>query len=83
MLIAVCSLTSPLLFTASGYLSFSIMRVLEIFKDYPPAIEVCAPFARNPAWTWPCCPVGCAGAVSPDRWPGLASGLPELLPRVA
>ncbi|XP_059257715.1 membrane protein MLC1 isoform X2 [Mustela nigripes] len=39
MLIAICSLTSPLLFTASGYLSFSIMRILEIFKDYPPAVE--------------------------------------------
>lgn len=41
VLIAICSLTSPLLFTASGYLSFSIMRILEIFKDYPPAIKVC------------------------------------------
>lgn len=40
MLIAICSLASPLLFTASGYLSFSIMRVLEIFRDYPPAIKV-------------------------------------------
>nr|XP_021543447.1 membrane protein MLC1-like [Neomonachus schauinslandi] len=39
VLIAICSLTSPLLFTASGYLSFSIMRILELFKDYPPAIE--------------------------------------------
>ncbi|XP_025782131.1 membrane protein MLC1 [Puma concolor] len=39
VLIAICSLTSPLLFTASGYLSFSIMRILEIFKDYPPAIK--------------------------------------------
>lgn len=41
VLIAICSLTSPLLFTASGYLSFSIMRILELFKDYPPTIEVC------------------------------------------
>lgn len=40
VLIAICSLASPLLFTASGYLSFSVMRVLEIFKDYPPAIKV-------------------------------------------
>ncbi|XP_019653072.1 membrane protein MLC1 isoform X2 [Ailuropoda melanoleuca] len=39
VLIAICSLASPLLFTASGYLSFSIMRVLEIFRDYPPAIK--------------------------------------------
>jgi len=39
VLIAICSLTSPLLFTASGYLSFSIMRILELFKDYPPTIE--------------------------------------------
>uniref|UniRef100_A0A8C0N4T2 Modulator of VRAC current 1 n=1 Tax=Canis lupus familiaris TaxID=9615 RepID=A0A8C0N4T2_CANLF len=39
VLIAICSLTSPLLFTASGYLSFSIMRIMEIFKDYPPAIK--------------------------------------------
>lgn len=41
MLIAISSLTSPLLFTASGYLSFSVMRIVEIFKDYPPAIKVC------------------------------------------
>ncbi|XP_008567173.1 PREDICTED: membrane protein MLC1 isoform X1 [Galeopterus variegatus] len=39
VLIAVSSLTSPLLFTASGYLSFSVMRIVEIFKDYPPAIK--------------------------------------------
>lgn len=39
VLIAISSLTSPLLFTASGYLSFSVMRVVEIFKDYPPAIK--------------------------------------------
>ncbi|KAM5288869.1 membrane protein MLC1 [Ctenodactylus gundi] len=39
VLIAICSLTSPLLFTASGYLSFSVMRVVEVFKDYPPAIK--------------------------------------------
>ncbi|XP_042553994.1 membrane protein MLC1 isoform X5 [Dipodomys spectabilis] len=38
-LIAISSLTSPLLFTASGYLSFSVMRIVEIFKDYPPAIK--------------------------------------------
>lgn len=40
VLIAISSLTSPLLFTASGYLSFSVMRIVEIFKDYPPAIKV-------------------------------------------
>ncbi|NP_001363408.1 membrane protein MLC1 isoform 2 [Homo sapiens] len=39
VLIAISSLTSPLLFTASGYLSFSIMRIVEMFKDYPPAIK--------------------------------------------
>ncbi|XP_038199491.1 membrane protein MLC1 isoform X5 [Arvicola amphibius] len=39
VLIAISSLTSPLLFTASGYLSFSVMRIVEIFKDYPPAIK--------------------------------------------
>ncbi|XP_064141276.1 membrane protein MLC1 isoform X4 [Loxodonta africana] len=39
VLLAITSITSPLLFTASGYLSFSIMRVVEIFKDYPPAVK--------------------------------------------
>ncbi|XP_037371098.1 membrane protein MLC1 isoform X2 [Talpa occidentalis] len=39
VLIAVSSLTAPLLFTAAGYLSFSVMRVLEIFRDYPPSIK--------------------------------------------
>ncbi|XP_038612427.1 membrane protein MLC1 [Tachyglossus aculeatus] len=39
VLIAISSVTSPLLFTASGYLSFSIMRIVDIFKDYPPAIK--------------------------------------------
>ncbi|XP_074871753.1 membrane protein MLC1 isoform X5 [Carettochelys insculpta] len=38
VLIAISSVTSPLLFTASGYLSFSIMRVVDIFKNYPPAV---------------------------------------------
>jgi membrane protein MLC1 len=41
VLIAVCSLAAPLLFTASGYLSFSIMRIMDVFKDYPPAFKVC------------------------------------------
>ncbi|XP_077025336.1 membrane protein MLC1 isoform X1 [Tamandua tetradactyla] len=39
VLVAVSSVTSPLLFTASGYLSFSIMRIVELFKDYPPALK--------------------------------------------
>ncbi|XP_044533662.1 membrane protein MLC1 isoform X4 [Gracilinanus agilis] len=39
VLIAISSVTSPLLFTASGYLSFSIMKIVAIFKDYPPAIK--------------------------------------------
>ncbi|KAM9684862.1 membrane protein MLC1 isoform 1-T1 [Dama dama] len=39
VLIAVCSLAAPLLFTASGYLSFSIMRIMDVFKDYPPAFK--------------------------------------------
>ncbi|XP_063119707.1 membrane protein MLC1 isoform X3 [Rattus norvegicus] len=39
VLITISSLTSPLLFTASGYLSFSVMRIVEIFKDYPPDIK--------------------------------------------
>ncbi|XP_022452486.1 membrane protein MLC1 isoform X1 [Delphinapterus leucas] len=36
VLIAICSLAAPLLFTASGYLSFSVMRIMDVFKDYPP-----------------------------------------------
>ncbi|XP_021240414.1 membrane protein MLC1 isoform X2 [Numida meleagris] len=39
VLIAISSVTSPLLFTASGYLSFSIMQVVDIFKNYPPAVK--------------------------------------------
>ncbi|XP_067420466.1 membrane protein MLC1 [Emydura macquarii macquarii] len=39
VLIAISSVTSPLLFTASGYLSFSIMRVIDIFTNYPPAVK--------------------------------------------
>ncbi|XP_048355590.1 membrane protein MLC1 isoform X1 [Sphaerodactylus townsendi] len=39
VLIAISSVTSPLLFTASGYLSFSIMQIVDIFKNYPPAIK--------------------------------------------
>lgn len=44
VLIAICSLTSPLLFTAAGYLTFSVLRVMEMFEAYPPAIKVRAPF---------------------------------------
>ncbi|EHB03495.1 Membrane protein MLC1 [Heterocephalus glaber] len=39
VLLALSSLTSPLLFTASGYLSVSVMTVVETFKGYPPAIR--------------------------------------------
>ncbi|XP_058529800.1 membrane protein MLC1 [Ochotona princeps] len=39
VLIAISSLTAPLLFTASGYLSSSVMRTVEIFREYPPAIK--------------------------------------------
>uniref|UniRef100_A0A8D0BWT1 Modulator of VRAC current 1 n=1 Tax=Salvator merianae TaxID=96440 RepID=A0A8D0BWT1_SALMN len=39
VLIAVSSVTCPLLFTASGYLSFSIMRIVDIFKNYPPTVK--------------------------------------------
>nr|KAF6267586.1 modulator of VRAC current 1 [Myotis myotis] len=39
VLIAICSLTAPLLFTAAGYLTFSVRRVLEVFADYPPALK--------------------------------------------
>uniref|UniRef100_A0A8C5JIZ8 Modulator of VRAC current 1 n=1 Tax=Junco hyemalis TaxID=40217 RepID=A0A8C5JIZ8_JUNHY len=39
VLIAISSVTSPLLFTASAYLSFSIMQVVDIFKSYPPAVK--------------------------------------------
>ncbi|XP_068022162.1 membrane protein MLC1 isoform X2 [Melanerpes formicivorus] len=41
VLIAISSVTSPLLFTASAYLSFSIMQVVDIFKNYPPAVKAC------------------------------------------
>ncbi|ETE70914.1 Membrane protein MLC1, partial [Ophiophagus hannah] len=39
VLIAISSVTSPLLFTASGYLSFSIMRIVDMIKNYPPTIQ--------------------------------------------
>lgn len=39
-LIAICSLTSPLLFTAVGYLTFSVARLMEAFEAYPPALQV-------------------------------------------
>lgn len=43
VLIAICSLTAPLLFTASGYLSFSVPKIMEVFRDYPPSIKVRIP----------------------------------------
>ncbi|KAM6288245.1 membrane protein MLC1 isoform 4-T4 [Spheniscus humboldti] len=39
VLIAISSVISPLLFTASAYLSFSIMQVIDIFKNHPPAVK--------------------------------------------
>ncbi|XP_075064998.1 membrane protein MLC1 isoform X2 [Mixophyes fleayi] len=38
VLIATSSITSPLLFTTSAYLSYSIVRTVDIFKTYPPAV---------------------------------------------
>ncbi|XP_063783203.1 membrane protein MLC1 isoform X2 [Pseudophryne corroboree] len=38
VLIATSSITSPLLFTTSAYLSVSIVRTIDIFKTYPPAV---------------------------------------------
>lgn len=81
VLIAICSLTSPLLFTASGYLSFSIMRIMEIFKDYPPAIKVRVLFSQNSVQMWPCCPVGHVGAGSP-RMGGPAQRLTRVGPKL-
>lgn len=45
-LIAICSLTSPLLFTAVGYLTFSVTRLMEAFEAYPPALQVRVPSLR-------------------------------------
>ncbi|POI29098.1 hypothetical protein CIB84_007152, partial [Bambusicola thoracicus] len=54
VLIAISSVTSPLLFTASGYLSFSIMQVVDIFKNYPPPVKVSnntlKDFDKDKAW---------------------------------
>uniref|UniRef100_A0AAA9TA82 Modulator of VRAC current 1 n=1 Tax=Bos taurus TaxID=9913 RepID=A0AAA9TA82_BOVIN len=50
VLIAVCSLAAPLLFTASGYLSFSIMRIMDVFKDYPPAFKIWGR-RHSPCWS--------------------------------
>ncbi|XP_069086196.1 membrane protein MLC1 isoform X2 [Pleurodeles waltl] len=38
-LIAISSITSPLLFTASAYLSFSVLRIFEILKIFPTDIK--------------------------------------------
>lgn len=74
MLIAICSLTSPLLFTAAGYLTFSVMRVLEMFEGYPPDIKVrgrhperpgvAAPRPPGAVVAFPACssPTACPGA---------------------
>ncbi|XP_078512765.1 membrane protein MLC1 [Lissotriton helveticus] len=40
VLIAISSITSPLLFTASAYLSFSILRIFEILEALPTDIKV-------------------------------------------
>ena len=40
VLMAICSLSAPLLFTAAGYLTFSARRVMEVFEDHPPALKV-------------------------------------------
>ncbi|XP_037016415.2 membrane protein MLC1 isoform X2 [Artibeus jamaicensis] len=39
VLMAICSLSAPLLFTAAGYLTFSARRVMEVFEDHPPALK--------------------------------------------
>ncbi|KAM7116791.1 membrane protein MLC1 [Molossus nigricans] len=39
VLVAICSLTAPLLFSAAGYLTFSVRRVVQVFEDYPPALK--------------------------------------------
>ncbi|XP_036904993.1 membrane protein MLC1 [Sturnira hondurensis] len=39
VLMAICSLSAPLLFTAAGYLTFSARRVMEVFGDHPPALK--------------------------------------------
>ncbi|XP_043944713.1 membrane protein MLC1 isoform X2 [Protopterus annectens] len=39
VIIAISSITSPLLFTATGYLSCSIMRFVDIFRKYPSAAK--------------------------------------------
>ncbi|XP_069483964.1 membrane protein MLC1 isoform X2 [Ambystoma mexicanum] len=38
-LIVISSITSPLLFTASGYLSFSILRMVDIFESFAPDVK--------------------------------------------
>ncbi|CAH2278215.1 membrane MLC1 [Pelobates cultripes] len=39
VLIATSSITSPLLSTTSAYLSFSIMKTIDMFRVYPPAVN--------------------------------------------
>uniref|UniRef100_A0A8D2JV75 Modulator of VRAC current 1 n=1 Tax=Theropithecus gelada TaxID=9565 RepID=A0A8D2JV75_THEGE len=83
VLIAISSLTSPLLFTASGYLSFSVMRIVEMFKDYPPAIKVSCVLFRGPpdmqcsaCWPGPCWL--CLGLCGPRLQGQLQAGPPPL-----
>ncbi|XP_077121009.1 membrane protein MLC1 isoform X4 [Ranitomeya variabilis] len=39
VLIATSSVTSPVLFTTSAYLSVNILRTIDFFKTYPPAVK--------------------------------------------
>ncbi|XP_069621052.1 membrane protein MLC1 isoform X4 [Ranitomeya imitator] len=39
VLIATSSVTSPVLFTTSAYLSVNIVRTIDFFKTYPPAVK--------------------------------------------
>ncbi|ELW49020.1 Protein monoglycylase TTLL8 [Tupaia chinensis] len=47
VLIAISSLTSPLLSTASGYLSFSVLRIVQALRDHPPTVSVRILLALN------------------------------------
>ncbi|XP_006157675.1 membrane protein MLC1 [Tupaia chinensis] len=48
VLIAISSLTSPLLSTASGYLSFSVLRIVQALRDHPPTVSPCNPLGPGP-----------------------------------
>lgn len=73
VLIAICSLTAPLLFTAAGYLTFSVRRVLEVFADYPPALKVRV-FLYNPAAAGVSLGRSVSGALRVPPTPALRSG---------